>query len=428
MKKSIAALGALAMFANAAHADEPSVTLYGILDLAVGTVKESLSTNGSFPGSVIPGTSKTATSVSNSVTGMFNGGISDSRWGLRGTEDLGGNMKAFFTLESGIDANTGQVNSAAAALSQNTSTKTGSASATSALSGQLFNRAAFVGLSGSTFGSISAGRNTNPIFDLVVNYDPVQAAQLFSPLGFSGAIGGGGGVSDYSRVDNSIKFGNNIGPVNFGVLYKFGGIAGSNAAGSGYALSAGYEQGPFGLQAVYEAFTDVIKSTNPSIAGEIGALVYDTKAFILAAKYKLGDAATIKAGFERYTLGAASDSLASLGVTSLYGYTISTSSGAATYTGADQPNNVYFIGGDYNVTPALNLAAGYYDQHAEAYGATPSGDIRSYSLLADFRFSKRTDLYAGYMVSTFSSTDTGGLYAGNNPNNYIAAVGLRHKF
>jgi hypothetical protein len=32
------------------------------------------------------------------------------------------------------------------------------------------------------------------------------------------------------------------------------------------------------------------------------------------------------------------------------------------------------------------------------------------------------------MYSTFSSTDAGGLYAGNNPNNYIVAIGVRHKF
>ena len=156
--------------------------------------------------------------------------------------------------------------------------------------------------------------------------------------------------------------------------------------------------------------------------------VYNTKAFFAAAKYKPIDNLTLEAGFERYTLEAASDSLASLGITSLYGYTISTSSAAATYTGPDQPNNVYFIGGDYNFTPAFNLAAGFYDQHAEAFGTTPSGDIRSYSLLADYHLSKRSDVYTGFMYSTFTSADAGGLYVGNNPNNYIVAFGVRHKF
>lgn len=428
MKKSVIALGALAMLANVAQAQEASVTLYGVIDLAIGNVKESLSTNSNFPATVIPGTSKTSTSVNHSVTGMFNGGISDSRWGLRGSEDLGGGMKAFFQLESGFDANSGALNSAAAALSQNTSTKSGTASATSALDGQLFNRMAFVGISDASLGSLTVGRNTNAIFDLAVGYDPLQDAQLLSPLGFSGAIGGGGGVSDYSRLDNSIKYKNKISNVNFGVLYKFGGYAGNSAAGSGYTLSAGYEAGKFGIQAVYESFTDVIKSTNPSIVGDIGALVYNTKAFMTAAKYHLTDDWTLEVGFERYSLNTASDSLASLGIASLYGYTISTSSAAATYTGPDQPNNVYFVGGDYNFTPAFNLAAAFYDQHAEAFGSSPAGDIRSYSVLADYHLSKRSDVYAGFMYSTFSSTDAGGLYAGSNPNNYIAAIGVRHKF
>jgi predicted porin len=428
MKKSVIALGALAMFANAAQAQDADVTLYGVIDLAVGTVKESLSANSNFPATVIPGTSKTATSVNSSVTGMFNGGISDSRWGLRGSENLGGGMQAFFLLESGIDANSGSLNSAAGALSQNTSTKTGTASATSALDGQLFNRAAYVGLSDGNLGSLSFGRNTNPIFDLAVGYDPLQDAQLLSPLGFSGAIGGGGGVSDYSRLDNSLKYKNKLGDVNVGALYKFGGYAGNNAAGSGYALSAGYEAGKFGVQAVYESFADVIKSTNPSTVGDIGVLLYDTKAFMTAAKYHVTDAWTVEAGFERYSLNAASDTLASLGVTSLYGYPISTTSAAATYTGPNQANNVYFVGGDYNITPAFNLAAAFYDQHAQVFASTPSGDIRSYSVLADYHLSKRSDVYAGFMYSTFSSTDAGGLYAGNNPNNYIVAIGVRHKF
>ena len=154
----------------------------------------------------------------------------------------------------------------------------------------------------------------------------------------------------------------------------------------------------------------------------------DAKAGFVAAKYKPTSDLTFEAGFERYTLEAASDSLTSLGVTSLYGYTISTSSAAATYTGADQPNNVWFIGGDYNIAPNLNLAAAFYDQHAEAFGTTPSGDIRSYSVLADYHFSKRSDVYAGMMYSTFDSTGAGGLYVGNNPNNYIVALGIRHKF
>ncbi len=96
-------------------------------------------------------------------------------------------------------------------------------SSNSSLDGQLFNRQAFVGLSSTQYGSIAFGRNYNFIYDVVTNYDPVLQAQTFSALGSSNTIGGGGGISEDTRVDNSIKYKINVSGVNFGALYKFGG-------------------------------------------------------------------------------------------------------------------------------------------------------------------------------------------------------------
>lgn len=111
-----AALSALATFAvGSAHA-QSSVTLYGIADVSMGRTEF---TNGS------------------SVTGLGSSGITSRgpRFGLRGTEDLGGGMKASFQLEAGYNLQDG---------------------VTSANS-QLFNRAAWAGLEGG-FGSIRLGR------------------------------------------------------------------------------------------------------------------------------------------------------------------------------------------------------------------------------------------------------------------------------
>jgi Outer membrane protein (porin) len=69
-------------------------------------------------------------------------GIDGSRWGLTGKEDLGGGLKAIFTLESGINVNNGQL----------------------AQGGTAFGRQAFGGLSSDTYGSLTAGRQYDMVW------------------------------------------------------------------------------------------------------------------------------------------------------------------------------------------------------------------------------------------------------------------------
>ena len=269
MNKKLIGIGLL-LSANGAFAqsiNQSSVELYGILDIAVGRVANSLSTNGDY-GSTVNAYQATKSTVNNSVTGMINGGIQASRWGIRGSEDLGGGLQAFYTLESGFNGQNGVSSNSAASLAQN-SPKASSVSSDGSLDGQLFNRQAIVGLSDSRFGSVAFGRNYNPIYTAVTDYDPVQQAQLFSPLGASNSIGGGGGISENARLDESINYKGKFGPVSLGLLYKIGGVAGNTGAESGYALNLGYEEGPFGIEGVYESFTDVFKGATSTVAGDI---------------------------------------------------------------------------------------------------------------------------------------------------------------
>lgn len=76
-----------------------------------------------------------------------------SRWGIRGTEDLGGGMKALFQLESGFNSDTG-------GFTNNFGQGTSPA---------LFNRESFVGLSGG-FGTVRAGRITSPVYFASADY------------------------------------------------------------------------------------------------------------------------------------------------------------------------------------------------------------------------------------------------------------------
>ena len=421
MKKSIALVAALS--ALSVHAED-GVTIYGVLDAALGQQRFSRSEDLNFPPSVNP-VSALPASVRGSVTGLFNGGIQDSRIGFKGTEDLGDGMKAFFTLESGINANDGMINNAGLSMASNSgpSANNITASGTSSLNGQFFNRQSFVGLSSDKWGSVALGRNYNQIFDVVVSYDPVQAAQLFSPLGMSGTYGGGGGESENVRLDNSVKYTNRIGAWNFGALYKFGGVAGLSNANGGAIVNGGYETPAFGIQAVYEKFTDISTAKVGSTANTLAGTTYNQSAFVIAARYSLANV-NLKAGAESYTLSAASDTTTALGITSLDGQAATVTS----YTGAPAKVNVYWFGGDYNVTGALNISAGVYNVHSNAVGtANNAGNIYMYSALADYHLSKRTDVYAGLMFEQYK----GALYtvaAADNTNNCIFGFGLRHKF
>lgn len=440
MNKKLIGFGMLlaANGAMAQTAGTTSVELYGILDVAVVNVKNQLNTDGAFPATVNTYSPTKSATVTNSVTGMINGGISDSRWGLRGTEDLGGGLKAIFTLESGFNGQDGQLNNCAQGMVNGANTTLNN-SANCSLNGQLFNRQAFVGLSDAGLGKITFGRNYNPIFDLVVAYDPVMAAQAFSPLGFASSLGGGGGIAEDTRVDNSIRYSNKIGDVNFGALYKFGGQAGSTSAQSAYVFNLGYEAGNFGIQGAYSHFTDGMSGSQSATVGAVNVTVMNAVDYFIAAKYKLGNA-TIKGGWEHFSLQAASDfyNAATIGG-GYYGFALGSGTNSYGWTSGgvgngapDKTTNVYFIGGDYDFTPALNLAAGYYavvnsaiGANALGAGATASSNIDVLSALLDYRFSKRTEVYAGLMATSY-----GGLFntPAFNSTNRIVGAGIRHKF
>lgn len=115
MKKSLLALAALT--AVSAASAQSNLNLYGVADLWVGHVK--------------------AAGVSS--TQMGSGGLAGSRLGFKGTEDLGGGLKANFVLEQGIDLTNGQAAG--------------------------FDRQAFLGLSGG-FGAVQFGNTYTALDDI----------------------------------------------------------------------------------------------------------------------------------------------------------------------------------------------------------------------------------------------------------------------
>ncbi len=118
MNKKVLTAAILATLGGTAHA-QSSVTLYGLIDAGISYVNNSKTSTGS-----------------DKLFKYDDGVAQGSRWGLRGTEDLGGGLKAIFVLENGFNSGNGTLGQG----------------------GAMFGRQAFVGLSKTDVGSLTFGR------------------------------------------------------------------------------------------------------------------------------------------------------------------------------------------------------------------------------------------------------------------------------
>jgi predicted porin len=146
------ALATLACIADIASAQASSVTIFGVADAAIERIKG-------------------ATSLTRLQSGQMHG----SRWGLRGSEDLGGGLRAFFHLEQGFTLDNGQLGQG----------------------GRSFGRQAFVGLGGN-FGAVRLGRQYTPFDDVA----GLVGTKTYDVLNVARAIG----VENNDRLDNTLTY------------------------------------------------------------------------------------------------------------------------------------------------------------------------------------------------------------------------------
>ena len=158
MKKTLIAMAVVA--ASSTAMAQSSVTLFGIVDAALARV----SANGI------------------SKTGITNSGLNSSRFGMRGTEDLGGGLKAGFHLEGALSNDDGN------------------------LAGLNFRRKSYVTLTGG-FGEIRIGREYTPTFWNTTIYDPFGTNGV-GTSNAPGMLAAGGGTNNGAavRADNSISY------------------------------------------------------------------------------------------------------------------------------------------------------------------------------------------------------------------------------
>lgn len=225
--KKIAAFALLATAAAAASA-QSSVTLFGIFDANVRHVK-----NGDA-----------------SLNSVSNNGVNSSRLGFRGTEDLGGGLKAGFWLEHGFNSDTGTQSDAA----------------------RFWNRRSTVSLSGS-FGEIRLGRDYTPTFGGFADFDVFGTNGVGTADKFSSVLGSGADTA--TRSDNLVSY---FLPALGGVYGQVSLAPSENAVGKKYyGGRLGYAAGPLNVSVAYGQTT-----VNPVLGSD------KFKSLDVGASYNLG--------------------------------------------------------------------------------------------------------------------------------------------
>ena len=394
MKKSLLALAALGAFAGVAHA-QSSVTLYGIIDEGVNWTSNTR---------VAPGQGKQLWNLSSGV-------LQGSRWGLRGTEDLGGGLKAIFTLENGFDVNNGKLGQG----------------------GLEFGRQAFVGLSSAGFGTVTLGRQ----YDSVVDYvGPLEAGDQWG--GYIAAHPGDlDNFNNANRTNNAVKYTSpNFAGLTFGGMYSLGGVAGDFSRNQAFSVGAGYSNGPLVLGAGYlnvrnpnvSFFGNSTSGTPSNTATNVSSPVYS--GFVSAHTYQVigaGGAYT----FGPATVGATYSNVKFYGLgNTASGPNPNNLSGTATFNNGE-------INFKYQLTPALVLGAAYDYTKGSSIGGLSGAKYHQAALGADYFLSKRTDVYLIGVYQKASGTDStgtparaaiNGLTASDNNRQATVRVGIRHKF
>ena len=353
MKKHLIALAVLA--ASGAAMAQSSVQIYGIVDAYVGSTQDTTGKSGN-----------TAKTDASSQTVVNSGGLKSSRWGMRGTEDLGGGLKAGFKLEQRYKSDDGS------------------------LDGVNFKGESSINLSGN-FGTVALGRMGTPYDDLRGKTNPIADTNL-SPVGDTFKESQG----DYTdKTDNTIAY---VSPTYSGFSAAVGVSFGENKTNAvdgtqHTSLKLQYANGPLLVGFGHQKEEVQNTSGTPPVADGVNDVTYN----LLAGSYDFG-LAKLVGGYqtaERKKLGAD--------------------------VGDDKG---YYFGVQAPVASNVNVYFGYANSKFDAVAA--NGDVKAtgYTLAANYVLSKRTDAYVGYKHVKKENDSTGA----DMGKIKTFAVGVRHSF
>lgn len=338
---------------------------------------------------------------------MSQGNLQASKFGLLGTEDLGGGTKAVFRLESGFN----------------------SANGAQGASGFMFNRQAYTGISNDTYGTVTLGRQYTPYFTMI------------GPLGPTSALTGATGAhpGDIDAMDTTLRFNNsltyaspNLAGLQFSGQYGLGGVPGSVTTGSNLSAALRYDYKALAVAAGYIKLKDM--ATSPALGSfAINSPVNNgyasarsTQIVGAAARYTIDELMLgLNYSNVRYTPGSSS-LFASMAMFNSYGAISS-----------------------YRFTPAMTVAAGYsYTRASRSNGVSDAARYHQVSLEQTYALSKRTVLYAlqayqhaqgqsliasgsgsvqiANAVAVVGDSQNGSPSSG--PSQFVGTVGIRHAF
>ncbi len=346
MKKSLIALAVLA--ASGAAMAQSSVTLYGIADVWVGRVNTD------------NGVTDTSTTL------MHSGGVSTSRWGMKGTEDLGGGLKANFQLESAVNIDDG------------------------ASAG--FNRQAWVGFS-SGFGDVRLGLVSSPFDNVQYASNGVFDSDLSpvnNPAGgvFRSANGYIGKPANtiFYKTPNFSGFGAEV-----SYSLDENAVVGGLTAPAITSLNLTYAAGPLAAQFAYQ-----IEDRNTTLDDDFSFAR-------LGASYNFG-VATVKGSYGRVENATGTVAAA----------TAAHTAGAST--------DEWQIAVDVPLSSALTVSGSYAESTDDATRTITEVTRKGFGLAVAYSLSKRTTVYGGLKMATQEQTRV------RDIDTTVYAVGVRHAF
>jgi len=379
MKKTLIALATLAVASGAAMA-QSSVEIYGYLD--VGVAKFSGAQLGLNNTAFTVPASQAATALTNAYA---RSGLTTNYIGFRGTEDLGGGMKATFNLQTGgLDLSTGS----------------------NALA---FSRESNLGLTGG-FGALKIGRSVSTMCSAGCSFDynGIGNGDAYALLGLSPAS-----IKASSRRSNQIEYtapamsgvtarvatilkGDGTEDITFGNGLATAGTAFAGGVGSAgnatahvkgdykavYALSLNYANGPIRVAYALETqpFTDANLRNSQWTAAEYDFGVAKANLSYMVNGTKGGEG---RGGAQASVIGSTPlSSVAGASSGKGFGAGVSVPMGAVTF-GLQYANNTE------NKTKATELFARY-------------------------SLSKRTEIYSYYAITSGVNATTSGAFAANN--------------
>lgn len=402
MKKTLVAVSVLGAFAGSALAAD--VQLYGILDTGVGYSHIDMDTSG----------------VDDVDSFEMKSGVgSGSRWGLKGTEDLGNGLTVGFILENGFDSDDGSEDSTGVMFNRESSLflegsfgKLAFGRMGALNSGQSsWSKVGMINAFGTSYGEFTA--QASNVFSLAGQWDNMIAYETPDFAGFKLFTQYGMGSNVNVNESSSNRF------YSLGVTYNNGPFAGYFAVDSINYKTAKFSKGEWPNNG-----DDIDDSLTVTLGGSYD---FDVVKIYLGAQYfdevrlsSLGG--PICRANDVRDLGISGFDLSINDIAKLKGYGISLS-GDAPLAGGRVMFGLGYV--DADAADSLDKAlsqniAGFRDFEIQRYVVSAG-----YS----YPFSKRTDVYgvASYMQDNEDTSRESGTLE-QDPSAYSFYVGLRHRF